>query len=198
MIAIINGCGTNFASVQAALERLEKKSILTTDKKIITSASHVILPGVGTANHAMSTLQELDLIEVICALKQPVLGICVGMQILYEYSCEGNVNCLGIFPGKVEPLAQNADDNLVLPHMGWNKVFLSQSQSPLIEGIESESYLYFVHSYAARVNENTLAYTHYGSNFSAIVQKNNFYGVQFHPERSGKTGEKILQNFVTT
>lgn len=194
MIAIINGCGTNFASVQSAVERLGKKSILTTDKKIIASSSHVILPGVGTANHAMAKLQELALTDIICELKQPVLGICVGMQILYEYSCEGSVNCLGIFQGKVEPLPQDA--NLILPHMGWNKLMLTQLQSPLAGGIENESYVYFVHSYAAKINAKTLATTHYGIHFSAMVQNKNFYGVQFHPERSGKIGEKILQNFL--
>jgi glutamine amidotransferase len=195
MIAIINGCGANIASVQFALERLGKKSILTTDKKVISAASHVILPGVGTAAQAMAKLHALQLVDVIAQLKQPVLGICLGMQILFENSLEGGgIKCLGIIPGDVVPLPRDA--NLILPHIGWNQLKVNQPQSILLESMKNKSYVYFVHGYAAKMSEYTIAYGHYGMDFSAMVQKNNFYGMQFHPERSGKTGERLLKNFL--
>ncbi len=194
MIAIVQGCGTNIASIEFALERLGKKAILTSNKKIITDSDYVILPGVNTAKQAMLSLEKLDLIKTICKLKQPVLGICSGMQILFEHSEEGNVDCMGIFSQKMKSFS--ADIKLPIPHMGWNKLNIISSKSPIIENIENNAYVYFVHSYNAVVNDFTIAETIYGNAFSAIVQKNNFYGVQFHPEKSGKVGELLLKNFL--
>ena len=186
MIAIIEGCGSNIASVQLALERLGYASILTHDKVEISQASHVILPGVGHARRAMETLKSLDLINCIKTLKQPVLGICLGMQLLYENMEEGNVDGLGIIPGKVERLS--CDDRLIYPHMGWNTV-VSEHYS---------EYAYFVHTYAAPVNQYTVAQTVYGRPFTAIVAKDNYVGMQFHPEISGAFGEKWLADFLNS
>ena len=194
MIVIIDGCGTNIASVQFALERLGKKSLLTSDVTAIKSASHIIIPGVNTAKQAMDQLKKIQLVDVISQLQKPVLGICSGMQILYEFSYENNVNCLGIFPGEIIKLPQSSE--LPIPHMGWNQLQISSKSSPLLKNIQDGSYVYYVHSFAAPLNKNTIAATKYGQVFSAIVQNKNFYGVQFHPERSGKVGETILKNFL--
>ncbi len=194
MIAIISCCGANLASVQYACARLGKKAILTTDPETITAASHVILPGVGTAKQAMQRLQTFQLVDVIINLKQPVLGICLGMQILYEYSAEGEVSGLGILSGKITALPIRS--NYTIPHMGWNQLQINLAQSPLVAEIKSQSYVYFAHSYHAPVTSATVAAVHYSVPFSAIIQHKNFYGTQFHPERSGKVGEKILWNFV--
>ncbi len=195
MIAIIEGCGANFASVQFALERLGKKSILTTDAKIIQAASHVILPGVGHAKYVMAELKKLALIDVIKGLTQPVLGICLGMQILHEHSEEGDVACLGIIPGVVKPLPKKT--GFTLPHMGWNQLNIVDQNNRLVQGIENNNDVYFVHSYAVPVSQYTVAQTHHTSDFAAMVQHKNFYGAQFHPERSGLVGAKILENFLT-
>lgn len=194
MIAIIEGCGTNITSIQFALERLGQASQLTTDPKFIKKAERVILPGVGTAHHAMQNLQQLNLVEVITQLTQPVLGICLGMQLLYEFSEEGNVPCLGIVPNKIMAIPTTA--NMPLPHMGWNQLQIKEDTNPLIQGIHNNDYVYFVHSFAAPVDSNTIAFAEYGMPFTAMVQKNNFFGAQFHPERSGKVGLKILENFL--
>lgn len=199
MIVIVEGCGTNITSVQFALERIGKKACVTTDVKRIQSASHVILPGVNTASRAMAQLQQRQLTEVIRHLKQPVLGICSGMQILYDHSEEGDVACLKIFPGEIASLP--AGKGLTVPHMGWNQLQWQGPASSLVKGINTGSYVYFVHSYVSPLDEKTQAHTlataHYGLTFSAIVQQHNFYGVQFHPERSGQVGEKVLHNFLT-
>lgn len=192
MIAVINSGLANISSVVFALERLGVQAVKTTDPQVIKRASHVILPGVGTANHAMQNLKELNLISVIQNLKQPVLGICLGMQLLYDYSEEGDVACLGIFPGKIRLLK---GDNLIVPHMGWNTLSL-RKESNLLKKVKEQSYVYFVHSYYAPVGACTVAVTHYGQDISAIVQKDNFYAMQFHPERSGSVGEQLLKNFV--
>jgi glutamine amidotransferase len=195
MIAIIEGCGANISSVQFALERLNKKAILTSDSALIRNADYVILPGVGTAKQAMDKLNSLGLIEIIKNLQQPVLGICLGMQLLYAFSEEGNVNGLGILPGNIQLFPKIAE--LVTPHMGWNKLLINpESSSPLLQDIENDEYVYYVHSYFAPVSVHTKAMTQYGELFSGVVEHNNFYGVQFHPERSGAIGEKILQNFL--
>ncbi len=193
MIAIISACGANFSSVVFACERLGKEAMLTVDPQRIKKASHVILPGVGTANQSMQQLQQVGLPSVIRSLTQPVLGICLGMQILYEHSSEGDVDCLDIIPGKVRALVKKP--GMSLPHMGWNVLHI-QNSSGLLAGIEENSYVYYVHGYASKVSEFTLASSDYTETFSAAVQYQNFYGLQFHPERSGPVGAKILKNFL--
>jgi imidazole glycerol-phosphate synthase subunit HisH len=194
MIAIINACGANFASVAFALNRLGKNSVLTADAEVITKASHVILPGVGTASQAMQQLTTRQLVPLIQQLQQPVLGICLGMQILHAHSAEGEINCLAILPGDIKPLSRKP--GLPVPHMGWNRLQFIGASSPLLNGIASSEYVYYVHSYAAEVGEHTVATTQYGAAFSAMVQYKNFYGVQFHPERSGAVGARMLENFL--
>jgi len=195
MIVIVAAGGTNYASIVFALERLGKEAVITTDAQQIKAASHVILPGVGTAPQAMLQLKNMQLTSVIQQLQQPVLGICLGMQILYEFSEEGEVDCLKIISGKVAALPYK--QNFTLPHMGWNTLTIVDQQSPLLKGIAENSYVYYVHGYAASVNDSTSATTQYTCSFPAICQKNNFFGVQFHPERSGKVGAEILKNFIT-
>ncbi len=194
MIAIINSGIANISSVVFALDRLGFASVVTSDPKIIEQAQKVILPGVGSAPAAMKNLSALNLIPVIKNLKQPVLGICLGMQLLYAHSSEGHIDCLGILPGKMDMLA---GDNLIIPHMGWNTLDLMNKNNKLFTDIPKNAYVYFVHSYCAPVDEYTQASTHYGQAFTAIVQKDNFYGMQFHPERSGLVGEQLLKNFMT-
>lgn len=194
MIAILGGYSTNVASIQFALKRLGKQSTLTTDKKIIQSASHVILPGISTAKHAMTELHHLELVDVIKQLQQPVLGICLGMQLFFEFSTEGDVACLGLLPGKVSALLSS--NTLPVPHMGWNQLDVLQPSSALMKGIASGDYVYFVHGYAVPSMNATIATMRYGAVFSASIQYGHFYGVQFHPEKSGPTGAKILHNFL--
>lgn len=200
MIAIISGCGANTTSVKFALERITSNVVLTQDSAVIRKASHVILPGVGTAQHAMQVLENLKLVETILSLTQPLLGICIGMQLLFQYSAEGDCNCLGILPGIVQHLQNLAIErtDLVLPHMGWDQIKINQADSPLLKGIENLAYFYFVHSFAVAEEPNiTIASCDYGNSFAAMVQKNNFFGVQFHPERSGINGHKMLKNFLS-
>lgn len=194
MIAIIDGCGSNVASIQYAIKRLGKNSILTSDPAVIRSATQVIIPGVSSAGRALQSLQQNGLCEVIKDLTQPVLGICSGMQILFQWCAEGDVEALNIFPEKVEKLKPAKD--LPLPHMGWNNLAIIKPNCSLLKGIANLSYVYYVHSYAAKLIENTVAISEYDEPFSAIVAKDNFYGMQFHPERSGKIGERLLFNFL--
>ncbi|QLB13486.1 imidazole glycerol phosphate synthase subunit HisH [Bisgaardia hudsonensis] len=191
-ITIINTRCANLSSVKFAFERLGYRTEITADIQRIQSADKLILPGVGTAKVAMNNLAELDLIDVIKQVTQPILGICLGMQLMTEYSAEGKVNTLGMMTGKTELLA---DNHLPLPHMGWNQVHY-QPDNPLFWGIEQDSHFYFVHSYAVLLNEHTIATSNYGEDFSAALQRHHFYGVQFHPERSGKNGALLLKNFV--
>jgi glutamine amidotransferase len=191
-LAIIDSGGANIASLQFALDRLGIESVLTTDANVLRSATHVMLPGVGAAADCMARLREANLIDVIRSLSQPLLGICVGMQLLYESSEEGDVECLGLLPGRVRRLSC---EGLPIPHMGWNQLELATS-SPLFEDIQSGDYVYFVHSYCAPVSDATLAKCTYGETFSAVVQRGHVYGTQFHPERSGRIGSLILRNFL--
>jgi len=192
-LAIIDSGGANIASLQFAVQRLGIESDLTTDPASLKSASHVLLPGVGAAADCMSRLRSAGLVDTIRGLKQPMLGICVGMQLLFESSEEGDVACLGMLPGRVKRFDDRS--RLPIPHMGWNQLEFS-TRSPLLSDIASGDYVYFVHSFAAPVSELTLATTDYGERFAAVVQRGNIYGAQFHPERSAKVGAQLLKNFL--
>ena len=194
MIVIVDTGGANIASIMVALNRLSYDAELSIDSKKIKNASHIILPGVGSAQEAMPKLQSLGLVEVIGSLKQPVLGICLGMQLLYDYSEEGDLACLGLISGSVEKLS--TANNIKVPHMGWNSISLINS-CPLLKDIQMGDFFYFVHSYAKSiVSQEAKAMTEYGRPFVAVCQKDNFFGTQFHPEKSGHNGVKILRNFL--
>jgi imidazole glycerol-phosphate synthase subunit HisH len=193
MIVIIDTGVANIASVFYALKRIGKEGIISREAAQITQATHVILPGVGSAGRAMHTLKTLALDDVIKMLKQPVLGICLGMQLMYEHSEEDDVPCLGIIPGRVQRLKYKP--HFAIPHMGWNQCYTMQD-SPLLKDIPNESFAYFVHSYAVPLNTASCAYTQYSEQFTAIAQWNNFFATQFHPERSAQVGQQILKNFV--
>ncbi len=192
MIAVVDGGGANFLSVTTALDKLKIDYQFTHDSDAINSATGVILPGVGSAKYAMEHLKKYGLVDVIRNLKTPLLGICLGMQLLYEYSTEGDVDCLGVISGAVNRFIP--DTNLIVPHMGWNNLNI-EMDSPLIAGLGQDDNVYFVHSFYAPINDATLASCDYGHRFSAIVQNSNFYGMQFHPEKSGMLGERLLSNF---
>ena len=193
-VVIIASGGANTASLQFALQRLGVISQISADAAQIRTASHVILPGVGAAADAMRRLRTKQLDTLIPTLRQPVLGICLGMQLLYGTSEEGGAACLGIIPGSVRRFAEAA--GRPVPHMGWNTLLLER-RSALLDGIHNGDYAYFVHSYAVTVGEETVACTEYGAAFSACVQWNNFYGAQFHPERSAAVGARLLNNFLS-
>ena len=178
---VINSGGANLSSVLFALERLNAPATVTTDPTEVKNAKRVILPGVGTAADVMKRLHAAGLSEVLPTLKQPVFGICVGMQVLFKGSEEGPVDCLGILPDTVRKLKPEA--GRPVPHMGWNTL-VRLHDDPLLEGITAEDYVYFVHSYAAPVSDFTLARTDYGTQVSAVVRRGNFWGAQFHPERT--------------
>ena len=192
-VIIADTGGANVASLRFAFERLGALTRVTADGATIASAERVVLPGVGAAAHAMERLRTLGLTNVLRTLTQPVLGICLGMQLLFRHSAEGATRCLNIVPGVVNGLA--GAPGRPVPHMGWNQV-RTVRPDPLLAGIADREYAYFVHSYAAEVSESTLASAEYGSPFSAVVRCRNFYGVQFHPERSGKAGARLLENFL--
>jgi len=196
-VAIIDNGGANIASLRFALQRLGVESRLTADVAELRRAQRVILPGVGAAADAMQRLHALGLVEAIAQLTQPVLGICLGMQLLFAASEEGvdgdDTECLGIVAERVSRLAGRPD--LPVPHMGWNQLRVT-AQSPLFDGITDGEHVYFVHSFAAPVGPWTLATTDYGGEFSSAVKHENFYGVQFHPERSARVGSRVLANFL--
>ena len=190
---IINSGGANLASLQFALSRLGVDAPVTTDAEAIRNASHVLLPGVGAAQDAMDRLTRAGLDRVIPALTRPVLGICLGMQLLFASSEEDNATCLDIIPGRAVRFP--AGLGLPVPQMGWNEL-LPRAASPLLAGLQPSSYAYFVHSYALPVGDYTIAATDYGGLVSAVVGRGNFYGTQFHPERSAQVGAQILSNFL--
>jgi imidazole glycerol-phosphate synthase subunit HisH len=192
-VVIVESGGANLASLQYALERIGARSQVSRDPKKVASATHVILPGVGAAADAMQRLKSTCLASTISLLTQPVLGICLGMQLLFRSSEEGPTDCLDLLPDTVRRI--HAAPGRPVPHMGWNQV-TPDREDPLLEGIGPDDYAYFVHSYAAPVSSVTLAYTEYGKPISAVVRRQNFCGTQFHPERSGKTGAKLLKNFL--
>ena len=196
MIAIIDSGGANIASVTFALERCGAAATLTTDAEMIASADKVILPGVGAAPVAMAQLQKAGLLNCIRELTQPVLGICLGMQLLFERSEEGDTALLGLIPGTVG--AFQPAPGLSIPHMGWNRLLptAGAAANPLLKGIDDGAHVYFVHSYFAPVSGDTVAACRYGADFTALVAHGNFMGAQFHPERSGPIGARILQNFL--
>ena len=189
---MIDSGGANIGSVMFALERLGVTGELTRDHGRIRSASRVILPGVGAAADAMTRLREYELGELIHTLTQPVLGICLGMQLLFEHSDEGDSVCLGVLPGKVERMS--AAENLPVPHMGWNTVE-SLGETPLLAGVEGQHF-YFVHGYAVKSSECSTATTEYGGRFVSVASRDNFFATQFHPERSGAAGARLIANFL--
>ena len=193
-IVIIEYNAGNIQSVLYALERIGVTAKVTANHEEILAADKVIFPGVGEASSAMNSLKENNLDKLIPTLIQPVLGICVGMQLMCQYSEENNTDCLGIFDEPVKLFKPNTDNALKVPKIGWNNLY--NLQSPLMEGIAENSYCYFVHSYYVPLSEHTIATANYIQPYSAAIHKGNFYGVQFHAEKSSKTGENILKNFL--
>jgi glutamine amidotransferase len=189
----VDSGGANLASLKYALERAGARAEVSADGSTIASAQRVILPGVGAAADAMARLRAHGLISVLRTLTQPTLGICLGMQLLFARSEEGRAQCLGVLPDTVRKL--NVAPGRPVPHMGWNQLE-ARRNDPLLEGIETKDYVYFAHSYAAPVLPATLASTDYSARFSAVIRRGNFCGTQFHPERSGRVGARLLENFL--
>jgi glutamine amidotransferase len=199
-VVVIDSGGANLASLLFALRRLGAGAAVSTDAARIRSASHVLLPGVGAAHDAMARLRASGLDQVLPLLEQPVLGICLGMQLLFDSSEEApggasDTRCLGIVPGKVQRM--QVAPGMPVPHMGWNQLE-HLAADPLFDGIGQGDYVYFVHSYAAPVAGRTLAACDYGGPFTAVVRQGNFRGVQFHPERSAAVGARLLGNFLAS
>lgn len=197
VVIIDTGCA-NVSSVKFAIERLGCDVLVSKDPQVVLAADKLFLPGVGTASEAMKNLEERNLIELVQQVQKPLLGICLGMQLLGTFSQEKGqkadeqVECLGLCNGEVKRM-QTGD--LPLPHMGWNTV-KSRPEHPLFKGIEEGEYFYFVHSFAMPIGDYTIAECEYGQRFSAAVQSGNYYGVQFHPERSSSAGSKLIENFL--
>lgn len=216
-VALVDGGGTNIGSVAYALERLGATARLTSDPAEIAAADRVILPGVGAAGPGMRRLRDADLVQVLRDLEQPLLGVCLGMQLLYEHSAEdGGVECLGLIPGQVVAIPQSP--GIRVPHMGWNELRPVQSEpagpcsaeedspeggsperrpDPLVRGLRAGDRAYFVHSYAAPVTEHTLMETTHAGRWTAVVRHQNRWGAQFHPERSADVGARLLRNFCS-
>ena len=193
-VVLVEAGGTNIGSLRYALARLGVDAQLTADVARIRAASHVILPGVGAAGPGMRLLREAGLVDVLRGLRQPVLGVCLGMQLLFERSEESDTECLGLLPGTVRHLPQQA--GLRVPHMGWNRLQVL-ARDPLLADLDDPAFAYFVHSYAAPVGAHTLASADHGGAFSAMVRKGNICGMQFHPERSATVGARLLRNFLS-
>ena len=192
-LAIIDSGGANIGSVMHALKRLGAEPVFTADAATIRTADRVLLPGVGAAGAAMSRLNKLGLVQCIRDLQQPVLGICLGMQLLFEKSTEDDTQCLGIIPGALKKLEPS--EGIRVPHMGWNST-AATGTDPLLAGLPEKPWFYFVHSYCAPVGASTLATCLHGESFAAIVRQGNFFGAQFHPERSAHSGARLLANFL--
>ncbi len=192
-VALVDAGGANIGSVLFALQRLGVEATLTGDARLIREADRVILPGVSTAAMVMGRLRELDLVETLRTLERPLLGVCVGMQLLYERSEEGDVECLGLIPGKVVKLP--ASSAIRVPHMGWNTLQPLRGNS-LSEGIDAGDRAYFVHSYAAPVTADCVLASDHGLAFAAVAQRGRVAGAQFHPERSARVGARLLRNFL--
>lgn len=192
-VAIVKYNAGNIYSVYCAVKRLGAEAVITDDPELLRSADCVIFPGVGEARAAMEYLRATGLDKVLLDLKQPVLGICIGMQLLCQHSEEGDIDCLGVFDVPVEKFVPS-DSSLKVPQMGWNTV--ASRNEGLFAGIETESYFYYVHSYRVPVCQYTIATTDYSELYSAAIHKDNFWAVQFHPEKSGPKGEQLLKNFL--
>ncbi len=190
---IIDSGGANLASLQFAFERLGARTHISANAGQIAAADRLVLPGVGSASEAMRRLHATGLAPLLPTLTQPLLGICLGMQLLFERSAEGETECLGVLPGAVRRL--EASPARPVPHMGWNRL-AAVAPDTLLRGIDPETYFYFVHSYAAPLGAFTLAPVEYGEPLSAVVRRDNFCGVQFHPERSADGGARLLANFL--
>ncbi len=193
-VVLVDAGGSNIGSLRYALQRLGVDARLSSDATRIRAASHVILPGVGAAAPGMQRLRDAGLVEVLRALRQPMLGVCLGMQLLFEHSAESDTPCLGLLPGRVGRLA--GDDHVRVPHMGWNAL-TPLRDDPLLAGMPHPAYAYFVHSYAAQPGACTLASATHGAMFSAVVRQGNVCGMQFHPERSAAVGARLLRNFIS-
>jgi imidazole glycerol-phosphate synthase subunit HisH len=195
-LVIVKYNAGNIQSVLYALERIGMEALVTDDHALIRTADKVIFPGVGEASTAMQYLRERGLDQLIKNLEQPVLGICLGMQLMCTHSEENNTDCLGIFEEKVKRFQPSAENqmHLKVPQMGWNNIH--SLQTDLFKGVAENSYCYFVHGYYASLGKHSIATTDYVLPYSSALHKNNFYGVQFHPEKSATVGEKILRNFI--
>ena len=192
MIAIVDYKMGNLRSVENALKRLGAEFVVTSDADVIRSADRVLMPGVGNAAEAMENLRKAELVDVIRSLRRPVLGICVGMQVMCRHSEEGDVDCLNLFDARVKRFEPAAD--LKVPHMGWNSI--GNLESKLFKDIKGGEMVYYVHSYYPELCPDTIATTRHGVMFSAALKYENFYGTQFHPEKSGDVGERIIANFL--
>lgn len=192
-VAVVKYNAGNIYSVIHALQRLGVEPLLTDDAMELQSADKVLFPGQGEASNAMQYLRSHNLDRVICDLKQPILGICIGQQLMCRHSEEGDVDCLGIFDADVVRFRPQRHEDKV-PHMGWNQ--LADPKSELFKGFEQNEFVYFVHSFYVPVCEHTIATTDYILPFSAALHKDNFYATQFHPEKSGGVGERIIKNFL--
>ena len=194
-IAIIKYNAGNIRSVLYALERIGHTAVVTDNADEIKNADKVIFPGVGEASTAMNYIKDRNLDKLICSLRQPVLGICLGMQLMCKYSEENDTTCLGIFDEDVKKFAPKPPKGgLKVPQIGWNSIY--DLKTDLFKNVKDEGYCYFVHGYYAAKGEHTIATTDYVQPYSSALRKNNFYGVQFHPEKSATTGEQILKNFI--
>lgn len=191
-VAIIKYNAGNVQSVLFALERIGINAIITNNVDELKTSDKIIFPGVGEASSAMSYLKENGLDNVILNLKQPVLGICLGMQLMCNYSEEGNTKCLGIFNNQIKLFPSN--NTVKVPQIGWNTIY--NLKTNLYTGFKKDEYMYFVHSYYAEIGKSTVAKTIHGLEYSSSLQKDNFYGVQFHPEKSGTAGQAVLENFI--
>lgn len=192
-VVLVDAGGTNIGSVRYALQRLGVDTALTADAATIRVADKVILPGVGAAGPGMARLRELGLVELLRSLQQPVLGVCLGMQLLCTHSEEGDTACLGVIPAEVRRLHETP--GVRVPHMGWNRLRRLRAH-PLLAGLGDDDQAYFVHSYAVPLGDFSLASADHAGEFSAVVARGNFHGMQFHPERSAAVGARLLKNFL--
>lgn len=192
-VGLIDNGGANIASVRHALRRLGIEAVQVSDADTLQTMDRAILPGVGAAVDAMQRLQAHGLVDAIRAFQRPLLGVCLGLQLLYERSEEGGVTCLGLLPGEVEKLP--AGIGVTVPHMGWNQLDI-RIRHPLLDGLTAEDWFYFVHGFVAPVDDSTLAACEHGYRFAAVAGRDNIVSAQFHPERSGVSGARVLQNFL--